>query len=411
MLDLSGYYDQFDADVRDAVGHAYERAPGFRARMEAAQLAPERVGGADDLARLPVLQKDDLIHLQREYPPFGGLLAASGRLRRIFQSPGPIYDPESDLPDPWRWARALEAAGFQSGDVVMNAFGYHLTPAGAMFEEGLKALGCVAVPGGIGNQEQQVALLRHLHVTGYIGLPTYLKALLDKAAGEGPGVDGGLMLRRAFVTGEPLPPSLRRLLQDRGLTIRQGYGTAECGLLGYECEAEEGLHLPDSALVQVCDPTSGEPLAPGQVGQVVVTLFGDYALIRFGTGDLSSLQVDPCRCGRASPRLAGVLGRMGEGVKVRGMFFHPRQAEQVLARFAEVTAWQAVVTRIQHRDELTLRIATPIPPDQLDAREDLKNRLVEAIRDSLRFRSEISFVPADAIPLDARRIVDERTWE
>jgi phenylacetate-CoA ligase len=201
------------------VALAHRHAPAFRARMDAAGLAPQDVGGVADLARLSVLHKDDLIALQRESPPFGGLLMIEvGQLRRIFQSPGPIYDPEEDEIDPWRWAAALRAAGFQPSDIVLNAFGYHLTPAGAMFEEGLGAIGCVTIPGGIGNQEQQVALMHHLRVTGYIGLPSYLNALFDKAAEQ----KVELFVRQAFVTAEPLPPTLRKLLQGYGLTVRQG---------------------------------------------------------------------------------------------------------------------------------------------------------------------------------------------
>lgn len=410
MLDISEYYGQYDGRVRAVVARAYGCAAGFRARMDAAGLKPEAVGSVAALAGLPVLHKDDLIALQRANPPFGGLLMGEGgRLRRVFQSPGPLYDPESDVPDPWRWLPALQAAGFTPGEVVLNAFSYHLSPAGAMFEEGLKEVGCTVLPGGIGNQDQQVAVVRQLRATGYIGLPSYLKALYEKAGEGAAGSSTVLGLRRALVTAEPLPPSLRALLQGYGLSIRQAYGTAECGLLGYECEHETGLHLPDDALVQVCEAASGAPLEPGEMGEVVVTLFGDYALIRFGTGDLSALNAEPCSCGRSSPRLTGILGRVGEGVKVRGMFLHPRQAESVMARFPEVRAWQALVTRTEHRDDLTFRILPDVPPDDVAARAQLEARMLDAIRAALRFRAAIVFV--EDLALDARRIVDERTWE
>jgi phenylacetate-CoA ligase len=254
----------------DLIAHLAAHAPAFARRLEAAGLRAADVRSEADLERIPVLRKDDLIELQAQEPPFGGLLAVEiGALKRVFQSPGPIYEPEADRPDYWRWASALRAAGFRPGDVVLNAFGYHLTPAGAMFEEGLRAVGCTVLPGGVGNQEQQVQAMHALGVNGYVGLPSYLKALLDKADALGLP----LQVEKAFVTAEPLPPSLRAALQQRGVaTVRQGYGTAECGNLGYECEAEDGWHVPEDVIVQICDINTGRPLPPGEVGEVVVTV-------------------------------------------------------------------------------------------------------------------------------------------
>jgi len=406
-LDVAAFYATFDERVRAIVAHAYAHAPATRRRFEEAGLTPDDIRSAADLARLPVLRKDDLVALQQADPPFGGLLAVDlAQLRRVFQSPGPINEPEADVADYWRWAPALEAAGFRPGDIVLNAFSYHLTPAGAMFESGLRALGCVVLPGGIGSQEQQVEAMVRLGVTGYVGLPSYLKALLEKA--EALGHDPRQWpLRVAFVTAEPLPPSLRQHLQGYGLTVRQGYGTAEAGNLGYECEQEAGWHLPEDALVQVCDINTGRPLPPGQTGEVVVTLFHEaYPLIRFGTGDLSALDPEPCPCGRSTPRLVGWQGRVGDAVKVRGMFLHPRQAAEVMARFPEVAAWQMVVTREAHVDYLTCRV---VPTDPGADREALAERLARAIREALRFRAEIAFV--DALPADAPPILDQRTWE
>jgi phenylacetate-CoA ligase len=396
--------------LREIIPQLYDRAHGFRRRMDAAGLKPGGIQTPADLAALPVLRKDDLIALQGADPPFGGLLStAPGDLRRIFQSPGPIYEPEPKVADYWRWAPALLAAGFEPGDIVLNAFGYHLTPAGAMFEEGLVAIGCTVIPGGIGNQEQQAEAVRALSVTGYVGLPSYLKTLIEKVEALGGGhLPAGWPLRRAFVTAEPLPPSLRALLNDYGLVVRQGYGTAECGNLGYECEAQNGWHVPDDALVQICDLNSGMPLPPGQTGEVAVTLFNpDYALVRFGVGDLSALNVAPCACGRTSDRLVGWQGRIGDAVKVRGMFLHPRQVAEVVARFPEIRAHQAVITRVEHRDELTLRIVLAEGVD----RDPLSERLKTLARDALKFRLEVEVVPAETLPPGGPPLRDERKWD
>lgn len=392
-------------DISELITHLYNHAPGFARRMQSAELSPAELRTTDDLQRLPVMRKDDLAALQAADPPFGGFLACPpGELKRIFQSPGPIYEPEARRPDYWRWAPALQAAGFAPGDLVFNAFGYHLTPAGAMFEEGLWAAGCTVIPGGVGNQEQQVQALAALGVTGFVGLPSYLKALLDRA--EEMGLE--LSLRKAFVTAEPLPPSLRLYLNQFGVSVRQGYGTAECGNLGYECEQQDGWHLPeDGAHVQVCDLTSGKALPPGQPGEIVVTLFHkEYALVRFGTGDLSLLNTQPCACGRSTPRLMGWQGRVGDAVKVRGMFLHPRQLSAFMSRFDEITRWQALVTRREHKDYLTLRAVTVG-----GASPDLPERIAQEARQALKFQLSVEIVPEEALPAGVPPIQDERTWE
>ncbi len=407
---LAAYQERLFPSVQRAIRQAYRSAPGFRARMEAAGLRPRDLRTPTDLRRLPVLRKDDLLQRQQADPPFGGLLMGPmERLRRIFQSPGPLYEPEPPIPDPWRWAPALQAAGFEPGDRVLIAFSYHLSPAGAMFEEALKVIGCPVLPGGIGQQELQLQALRTLRITGYIGLPSYLYNLLERAVAAGWDPHRDLSLRKAFVTAEPLPPSLRQDLRRFGLTVRQGYGTAECGCLGYECEHEDGLHVPEDAYVEICDPQSGEPVPPGEAGEIVVTLFHPvYALIRFGTGDLSRWVLEPCPCGRPAPRLGGILGRVGEAIKVRGMFLHPRQMEAIFARFPEVLAYQAVIDREAHVDRLMFRVAlregTPDP-------ESVRARLREAIRDGLRFQAEIVWVPAEELPPGSPRVVDRRRWE
>ena len=381
-------------------------APGFAHRLKEANLDPNSIHTADNLNALPVIRKDNLVELQAKNPPFGGFLACGpGELKRIFQSPGPIYDPESRVDDYWRWKSAMQATGFEPGDVVMNCFGYHLTPAGAMFEEGLWATGCAVIPGGIGNQEQQVHVLHDLKVVGYVGLPSYLKALIEKA--EEMGLE--LYVKKAFFTAEPLPPSLRTWLNEHGVTVaRQGYGTAECGNLGYECEEENGWHLPEDAIIQVCDINSGQPLPSGESGEIVVTLLNDdYALIRFGTGDLSSLNIDPCPCGRKSARLMGWQGRIGDAVKVRGMFLHPKQVADFMSRFPEVACWQAVITREEHKDYLALHVVTSPGADD----SDLTVKLAQEAKAAIKFQLEVKSVAEASLPPDSPPIRDERTWE
>ena len=388
------------------IPHLASNAPGFARRLKDAGLNPKEIHTPVDLNALPVIRKDDLVELQATDPPFGGFLACQpGDLKRIFQSPGPIYDPESRVDDYWRWKSAMQATGFVPGDVVINCFGYHLTPAGAMFEEGLWAADCAVVPGGIGNQEQQVRLMHDLHVTGYVGLPSYLKALIEKA--EELGLE--LYVTKAFFTAEPLPPSLRTWLNEHGVIVaRQGYGTAECGNLGYECEEENGWHLPEDAIIQVCDINFGQPLPAGETGEIVVTLLNDdYALVRFGTGDLSSLNEEPCSCGRTSARLMGWQGRVGDAVKVRGMFLHPRQVTDFMSRYPEVVRWQAVVTREEHKDYLALRIVTGPGTENVD----LAAQIASAAKDAVKFQLKVELVTEEELPEGSPPIRDERSWE
>ncbi len=392
-------------DLNTLIVHLADQAPGFAARLARAGLAAGDVHAPEHLNAIPVLRKDDLVDTQADGDLFGGFLACHpADLRRIYQSPGPIYDPEPARPDYWRWAPALRAAGFGHGDLVLNTFSYHLTPAGAMFEEGLRAVGCAVIPGGVGNQEQQVRALYDLGVSGYVGLPSYLKSLMDRAE----SLNLSLKLAKAFVTAEPLPPSLRHELNDRGVTVRQGYGTAECGNLGFECEQEAGWHIPEGILLQICDLNSGQPVMEGESGEIVVTLDNpDYALVRFGTGDLSALNAEPCPCGLPTARLVGWLGRVGEAVKVRGMFLHPNQLRGMMARFPEVLRWQVVISRREHKDDLTMRIVTA-PGVQF---ADLKDRITRRAREAIKFRLAVEAVPEEALPEDVGPFEDTRSWD
>lgn len=401
---VGAYARSFDERIASVVAATAERVSPLGDRLRAAGLQPGQLTGIDELDRVPVLAKDDLVEVQAAAPPFGGLLAADAAVRRIFQSPGPLYEPELDEPDPWRWRTALEAAGFHEGEIVLNAAGYHLTPLGAMFEEGVRAVGGVVVPGGVGNLDLQVRACVDLGATGYVGLPSYLKALLDKA--DELGLGGSLRLERAFVTAEPLPPSLRSLLEERVRVVRQGYGTAEGGNLGYECERKAGFHVPDDALVEVCDLDTGRGLWNGEEGQVVYTLFRQhYPVVRLGTGDLSAFVAEPCECGRSTPRIAGWLGRVGEAVKVRGMFLHPRQVRSVMSEVPEVTVYRFVVEREEHRDRLRCEF---VPAAGADAAA-LADTVKELVRSALRFNADVEAVRS--LEADAPVLVDTRTWD
>jgi phenylacetate-CoA ligase len=401
---LEGYRAAFDERVFGVLRPAAAVVPALAARLAGAGLVPDDLVDVAALDRIPVQSKDDLIDLQAKDPPFGGYLAPGAAVRRIFQSPGPLYEPEPDVADHWRAAPALEAAGFGPGDTVLNCFGYHLSPAGVMFEEGARALGCRVVPAGVGNFDLAVRAARDLSATAYIGLPSYLKALLEKSEeGGGPA----LRFERAMVTAEPLPPSLRTWLEERIPVVRQMYGTAESGNLGFECQAASGLHVPDDALVEVCSLDDGAPRLDGGEGQVVVTVFSaHYPLVRFGTGDLSAFAPGDCPCGRPTPRLVGWLGRTGEAVKVRGMFLHPRQVTGVMAQVPAVAAYRFLIDRVEHRDVLRCEV---VPSAEGIDHHHLAGEVHDIVRSGLRFDVEVTVVTA--LEAGAPPITDLRTWD
>jgi phenylacetate-CoA ligase len=385
---ISQYVHGLDATVAATASEAAAKVPAFAERLAAADI--NEVREVADLDRLPVLSKDELIQAQRAAPPFGGAVAPNARLRKVFASPGPLFEPQLAGADPWRWGEALRAAGFGPHDVVLNCFSHHLSPAGAMFEEGVLALGATVIPAGVGNQELQIQTAVRVGASAYTGLPSYLKALLEKAAALGEP----LAIRRALVTAEPL----RDWLESYVDIVHQAYGTAETGLLGYETAPNSGLALPGGVLVQICDPATGAPVVDDSVGQVVVTLLRpEQPLVRFGTGDLSAWRLGT----DSSLRLAGVLGRIGEAVKVRGMFLHPRQAAQALAAEPDITAYRFVIDRVEHRDTLRCELV-PAP----DADAGLADRIREKIRSRLRLAADVVCVPAleEGPVLDDRRV-------
>ena len=382
------------------------RAAAGRADRLDARLADAGVAAADasleDLDRVSVLSKDSLPAVQQARPPLGGLLADGADVVRLFASPGPIYEPQLAGPDPWNWTPALQACGIGPGDVVLNCFSYHLSPAGAMFDEACRAVGATVVPGGVGAPELQAQVIADLGVTAYIGLPSYLATLVDRF--DGLSVDGDRWrVAKALVTAEPLPDTLRSQLMTRVPTVLMAYGTAEAGLIGFETAPGEGLRLPEPSYVQICDPTTGRPVETDDLGEVVVSLLhADYPLLRFGTGDVSRWILGP----EGDLRLAGVLGRVGAAVKVRGMFVHPHQARQVVGALSDAgaSAGRFVVERVGDKDVLRLELVASAVSDQ----SALVDAATEQTRDTLRVRPEVRLVES----LDGDEIlVDMRRWD
>src|SRR5213078_2527114 len=304
------------------------------------------------LAKLPVTRKSDLVELQRAERPFGGLNTTLAQLGKVFVSPGPIYEPEGRGRDWWRTARALFAAGFRPGDVAINTFAYHFTPAGSMLESGALALGCTVVPTGTGQTEMQAATLAHLRASAYIGTPSFLKLIVEKA--DELKADIG-SLKKAAVSAEYLPPALRAAMGGRGIRVLQSYASADLGLIAYESEALEGMILDEALILEIVRPGTGDPLPAGEVGEVVITTLNrDYPLIRFGTGDLSAILAGKSPCGRTNVRLRGWLGRADQSTKVRAMFVTPSQVNEIVRRHREVRRARLVVEGEAGNDKMTL---------------------------------------------------------
>ena len=394
------------AALPQIIAAAKERAPAYR-RLFAA-VRPEEVTGRQALAQLPLTRKSDLIELQRREPPFGGFAAVPvSAVRRIFVSPGPIYELEGKRRDFGRFARALFAAGLRSGDLVHNTFSYHMTPAGAMVESAAEALGCPVIPAGIGQTEQQVRVIADLKPVAYVGTPSFLKILLDRAASE--GIDVG-SLKKALVGAEALPTTLRAELRSRGLSVLQCYGTADLGIIAYETigldgEICPGMVLDEGIIVELVAPGTGDPVSPGDVGEVVVTtLTPEYPLIRFATGDLSAILPGPSPCGRTNHRIKGWLGRADQTTKVRGMFVHPEQVAEILRRHKSISRARLVVERPAGNDEMTLLIESGEPAEAA-------SRIAETIQAVTKLRGAVSRVPAGSLPDDGKLIEDRRKFD
>ena len=405
----TGFFDALEArDPAERERVLFERLPAQVAfardntpyyAQVLAGIDPGAVRTRAALARLPLTRKSDLHALQKARMPFGGLNAtAPAHLARIFMSPGPIYDPEGRRADFWRAARALFAAGFRPGDVALNCFSYHLSPAGSMFETGLHHLDCAVIPGGVGQTEQQAIAIADLQPVGYVGTPSFLKILLEKC--DELGLASG-SIKRALVSGEAFMPAVREFMKSRAIDCYQAYGTADLGLLAYETAGREGLLASEDLILEIVRPGTGDPVAEGEVGEVVVTPFNtDYPLIRFATGDLSAVLAGRSPCGRTNVRIKGWMGRADQATKVRGLFVHPHQVAEVLRRHGFARG-RLVVENEGGEDRMTLRVEGA--PGEIAAIES-------SLKDVTKVRGEVQAVAAGSLPNDGKVIEDLRKY-
>jgi len=402
----NAYQEKF---LREVVEHAYKAGTPLKKNMDSLGLHPDDISSIEDLQKLPITQKKDLSEAQKSDPPFGGFLTVPTKdLARIHQSPGPIYDPVGVEHDYWRWKTALYSVGFRSGDIVVNTFAYHLTPAGHMFEEGIVELGGVIVPTGVGNTETQVEIIKALGVTGFIGTPSFLMAILKKAEDMGFRPKEDVNLEVAFLAAEMLPESMRRrFLEEYGIIGRQAYGTADVGCVSYECPEINGMHIHYDVIAEIVDPGSMQVLPEGEPGEVVVTCNNKtYPLVRFGTGDLSSISYEECPCGRKSPRLTRIMGRVDQVTKVKGMFVHPSQVQKVLEVHPEISRARLIVERPGDQDLMKLEIEL-----KGAVAEGFVSKVEATIRDSMKLKGSVCVLEPGTLADEQKIIEDRRKWD
>ncbi len=397
------YQERF---LREVIARSYKAGTPLRAAMQEARIGVDQIRTLEDLTKLPVTTKTDLAEAQKKNPPFGGYCTEPpANLLRIHRSPGPIFDPVGRVSDYWRWKTALYSAGFRPGDIVMNTFAYHLTPAGHMFEEGLSELGATVIPTGVGNTETQAEIIRDLGVTGYLGTPSFLMAILKKAEQMGINVKEDTRLEVAVLLAEMLPQSMRQRFTDEyNIVGMQAYGTADLGCIAYECPEVNGMHIHPDVIVEILDPQTRKPVSDGEPGEVVVTTNNKiYPLVRFGTGDLSSLAQYDCPCGRTSRRLTRIMGRVDQITKVKGMFVHPSQVQTVISKHPEILRGRLVVARPHDQDVMTLEIELK-PGSQVPAVE-------ETLREVVKLRGAVKILQPGTLPENHRVIEDIRKWD
>ncbi len=408
---MTEHYDAFETRepaMREA--DLLSRLPQVLRRAMAAPAYAERLKGIDPanitspaaLARLPVLRKSDLPALHKAAPPFGGLVsAAPGSFGRLFTSPGPIFEPEPTHADPWRGARALFAAGLRPGDVVLNTFSYHLTPGGFIFDASARALGCAVIPAGPGNTDAQFELIEAYRPVGYSGTPDFLKILLDAADSAGRDVSS---IKRALVSGAAFPKSLQDEVRSRGVDAYQAFGTADLGLVAFETSAREGLVVNEDLILEIVRPGTGDPVAEGDVGEIVVTSLDlHHPWIRLALGDLTAALPGRSPCGRSNLRIKGWMGRADQTTKVKGMFVRPEQIAEIGKRHPELGRLRLVVTREGETDVMTLKAECISPSDAL------QNRLAASLRAITKLGGSIELVRPSSLPNDGKAITDERS--
>ncbi len=399
--------------LAETIENAYKNAPAVKEMLDRAGVKPSEIKTVKDLEKLPVTRKTDLIEMQKANPPYGGLLAIPPEeVERIFLSPGPVYEPIQHSGIKW-FAKSFWAAGFRKGDVAINTFAYHMSPAGILFHEAIRDCGATAIPMGTGHTEIQVKTMLDLRVTGFVGTPSFLMTVIKQAEEMGYGFKKDFSIKKAWFTGEMLSPSIRETLEkDYAIDTRQAYAVTEPGgAIAYECHRKDGMHFMDEYIVEIIDPGTGKQLDPGEIGEIVVTPIHNqtWGLIRFGTGDLSSYITKACSCGRTANRLTGIVGRASDAVKVRGLFVIARQAEELFSSFSEIARYQLIVGRRQHRDEITLRLELKDTGADKTKLNDVLNR---RFQDTCRIKiDKIDFVAPGSIPDERQCIVDERSWE
>lgn len=388
------------------IRHAQQHSPALAQRLKGVDA--QAVVSRQALARVPVTRKSELLELQKASRPqdaFGGFSAVlrGPQMPRIFASPGPIYEPDVAARDYWRMGRAMCAAGFRQGDLVHNAFSYHMTPGAFMMESGAHAVGCTVFPAGTGQTEQQLAAIADLQPSGYSGTPSFLRILLEKAEEAGTDI---ACIRKGLVSGEACPPSLRDWFAAKGVAVFQCYATADLGLIAYETASREGLVIDESVIVEIVRPGTGDPVPEGEVGELVVTTLNPhYPLVRFGTGDLSAVLPGHCPTGRTNTRIKGWMGRADQTTKIKGMFVHPGQVAEVARRFPEVLRARLVVSGEMANDQMTLQVETG------GASDGLADRLAEALRDVTKLRGSVELLHPGSLPNDGRVIEDARSYK
>jgi len=402
-----------DEQLKWLVAYAYEKAPATKERFDAAGIVPSKVSGIRDLENLPLLRKDSLIDLYKANPPLGGLVTVPiTELERVYVSPGPIYDPHHSSETFWqRHVHLVKAVGFRKGDIVVNSWMYNIVPAGLLIDETLRRAGVTVIPMGVGNTELQVQVMHQLKATGFIGTTSFFMNVINKAEEIGLDIRKDFNLRLAVIGGEMGGGPIRKMVEEKyGIATGDIYATADVGLIAFECSAKNGMHIAEGVILEMISYETERQVEPGEVGEIVITPIDEtYPLIRFGTGDLAGFIDEPCPCGRTSYRITRLLGRVGDAVRTRGMFIHPRQLEPAMAKFPQVAQYQAVVTRPGHRDDLTLKVE--LKTEEGIDKEKLSGELSQVISEALRIKVDrVEFVAKDVIPEWHKLIVDERVY-